>query len=204
MIRQFRENKLVVASHNAGKVREIGALLRPFGVEAICATDLNLPEPVEDGDSFVANANLKALSAARKSGLVALADDSGLVVPSLGGIPGIHSARYAINPDTGERDFAYGMAKLNKQLEEKGADRSAYFACVLSLAWPDGHVEAFEGRVSGTLVWPLRGENGFGYDPMFMAETYDLTFGEMEAAAKHDISHRAEAFKKLINACFKS
>lgn len=203
MVRPFIEKKLVVASHNAGKVREIGALLAPFGVETVSAAELDLPEPVEDGETFVANANLKALSAAEKSGLVSLADDSGLVVPSLGGIPGIHSARYALNPVSGERDFTYGMTKLNDQLEEAQADRAAYFACVLSLAWPDGHVEAFEGRVQGNLVWPLRGINGFGYDPMFEADGYSMTFGEMEAAAKHDISHRADAFKKLINACFR-
>jgi len=199
-MRRFDADKLVVASHNAGKVREISALMRPFGVETLSAADLNLPEPVEDGETFIANAELKARSAAEKSGLVALADDSGLVVPALGGRPRIHSARWAINPATGARDFAYGMQKLEDEL---GADdRAAYFACALTLAWPDGHVESFEGRVNGTLVWPIRGGNGFGYDPMFQADGYDITFGEMDASEKHNISHRANAFKKLIHACF--
>ncbi|VAV92162.1 Nucleoside 5-triphosphatase RdgB (dHAPTP, dITP, XTP-specific) [hydrothermal vent metagenome] len=199
-MRRFDADKLVVASHNAGKVREISALMRPFGVETLSAADLNLPEPVEDGETFIANAELKARSAAEKSGLMALADDSGLVVPALGGRPGIHSARWAINPATGARDFAYGMQKLEDEL---GADdRTAYFACALTLAWPDGHVESFEGRVNGTLVWPIRGGNGFGYDPMFQADGYDITFGEMDASEKHNISHRANAFKKLIHACF--
>ncbi|NOZ64912.1 MAG: RdgB/HAM1 family non-canonical purine NTP pyrophosphatase [Alphaproteobacteria bacterium] len=199
-MRKFDADKLVVASHNAGKVREISALMLPFGVETLSAADLNLPEPVEDGETFIANAELKARSAAEKSGLVALADDSGLVVPALGGRPGIHSARWAINPATGARDFAYGMQKLEDELAAD--DRAAYFACALSLAWPDGHVESFEGRVNGTLVWPIRGGNGFGYDPMFQADGYDITFGEMDASEKHNISHRANAFKKLIHACF--
>lgn len=208
-MRKFTADKLVVASHNAGKVREIGALMSPFGVDTISAAELNLPEPIEDGETFVANAELKARSAADKSGLVALADDSGLVVPALGGRPGIYSARWAIDPETGERDFIYGMGKLEHELNNIDGNRAAYFACALSLAWPacvdypEGHMESFEGRVYGTLVWPIRGQNGFGYDPMFQADGYDITFGEMEAASKHDISHRANAFKKLINACFK-
>lgn len=208
-MRKFNADKLVVASHNAGKVREIGALMAPFGVETVSAAELNLPEPIEDGDSFIANAELKARSAAEKSGLVALADDSGLVVPALGGRPGIYSARWALNPESGERDFTYGMAKLEEELTQIDGDRAAYFACALSLAWPacsdypDGHVVTFEGRVHGQLVWPIRGDNGFGYDPMFQAEGYEITFGEMAAAEKHAISHRANAFKKLINACFK-
>lgn len=201
-MRKFAADKLVVASHNAGKVREIGALMSPFGVETVSAAALNLPEPVEDGDTFIANAEIKARSAAEKSGLVSLADDSGLVVPALDGRPGIHSARWAINPETDERDFIYGMAKLEDELNNIGGDRAAYFACALSIAWPDGHVESFEGRVYGRLVWPIRGSNGFGYDPMFQADGHDITFGEMDAASKHNISHRANAFKKLINACF--
>ncbi len=202
-MRKFAADKLVVASHNAGKVREIGALMSPFGVDTISADELNLPEPIEDGETFIANAELKARSAADKSGLVALADDSGLVVPALGGRPGIYSARWAIDPETGIRDFIYGMGKLEHELNKIDGNRAAYFACALSLAWPDGHVESFEGRVYGALVWPIRGQNGFGYDPMFQADGYDITFGEMEAASKHDISHRANAFKKLINACFR-
>ncbi|PCI45395.1 MAG: non-canonical purine NTP pyrophosphatase, RdgB/HAM1 family [Alphaproteobacteria bacterium] len=202
-MRKFTADRLVVASHNAGKVREIGALMLPYGVDTVSAAELGLSEPVEDGETFIANAELKARSAADKSGLVALADDSGLVVPALGGRPGIHSARWAINPETGNRDFIYGMGKLEEELKKIKGHRAAYFACALSMAWPDGHVESFEGRVYGTLVWPIRGHNGFGYDPMFQADGYDITFGEMEAAKKHDISHRANAFKKLINACFK-
>lgn len=202
MTRKFNEKKLVVASHNLGKVREISQLLVPFGVEVFSSKELKLDEPVEDGETFIANAEIKALSATNESNLVCLADDSGLVVPSLGGIPGIHSARYAIDPNTGMRDFNYGMTRLNNELEDK--ERAAYFACALSLAWPDGHVETFEGQVHGNLVWPILGDNGFGYDPMFKATGYNQTFGEMDADKKHAISHRAEAFKKLINACFKN
>ncbi len=207
-MRKFNADKLVVASHNAGKVREIAALMEPFGVKTISAADLDLPEPVEDGGSFIANAEIKAKSAANLSGLVALADDSGLVVRALGGKPGIYSARWAVNPETGQRDFAYGMARLEEELQKVSGSREAYFVCVLTLAWPpcadypEGHTVSFEGRVNGTLVWPIRGENGFGYDPMFQADGYDITFGEMAPARKHDISHRADAFKKLIKACF--
>jgi len=201
-MRKFDAKKLVVASHNPGKVREIGALLSPFGVEVLSAAELDLPEPVEDGATFAANAELKARAAADKSGMIALADDSGLVVPALGGRPGIHSARWAENPQTGKRDFAYGMAKLEQELDKINGDRAAYFVCVLSLAWPDGPVQSFEGRVYGSLVWPTRGGNGFGYDPMFQPDDYDITFGQMDADKKHAISHRANAFAKLINACF--
>jgi len=202
MIRKFAADKLVVASHNPGKVREIGVLLSPFGIEVLSAADLHLPEPVEDGETFIANAELKARAAAAISGIAALADDSGLVVPALGGRPGIYSARWAENPDTGERDFAYGMGKLEQELNKVKGDRAAYFVCALSLAWPEGRVESFEGRVYGRLVWPIRGDNGFGYDPMFQPDGHELTFGEMDATGKHDISHRANAFKKLINGCF--
>ena len=202
MVRNFQEDKLVVASHNAGKVREISDLLAPFGVDVSSAAALGLSEPIEDGKTFAANAEIKSKCAANESGLVSLADDSGLVVPSLNGIPGIHSARYAVNPDTGERDFLYGMSKLNNELGR--LPRDAHFVCALSIAWPDGHLETFEGEVHGKLVWPLKGENGFGYDPMFMAQEHYITFGEMEPAEKHAISHRARAFKKLIDACFRN
>ena len=202
MSRKFAEEKLVVASHNKGKVREINELLASYGANIFSSAELKLAEPIEDGDSFIKNAEIKSKSATAESGLVSLADDSGLVVPSLGGIPGIHSARYALNPNTNERDFKYAMKKLNLELGNK--DRSAYFACALSMAWPDGHVETFEGRVRGTLVWPMRGENGFGYDAMFIADGMSHTFGEMEAQTKHAISHRANAFRKLIDACFRS
>lgn len=190
--------KLVVASHNKGKVREIGDLLTPFGLEVVSAGDLGLPEPVEDGDSFAANALIKAKSAAEKSVLLALSDDSGLVVDALDGAPGIYSARWA-----GEAgDFTMAMRNIEEALVAKGAttsdQRKAHFVCALCLAAPDGSHKIYEGRVDGTLVWPPRGENGFGYDPMFQGEGYDLTFGEMEPAAKHAISHRANAFALLI------
>jgi XTP/dITP diphosphohydrolase len=197
--RRFPGGRLVVASHNAGKVREIDDLLRPFGVDAVSAGDLGLPEPEETGSTFVANAELKALAAARTAHLPALADDSGLCVGALGGEPGIYSARWA-GPG---RDFGLAMRKVQEGLEAKVAhDRSARFVSVLSLAWPDGHCTSFEGTVDGTLVWPPRGTKGFGYDPMFVPDGYGITFGEMEPALKHTISHRAVAFRKLIDACF--
>lgn len=201
MARKIEAGKLIIASHNSGKVREIADLLAPFGITTVSAGDLGLPEPIEDGDSFVANAELKALAAARAGGLPALADDSGLAVAALDGAPGIHSARYAENPDTGERDFVWGMARLQRELGDS-PDRSAAFVCALTLAWPDGHCESFEGRIPGTLVWPPRGDNGFGYDAMFLPDGGDQTFGEMETGAKHAISHRAVAFRRLIDACF--
>ena len=201
MPRRFDSDRLVIASHNSGKVREIAGLLAPLGVSVISADDLGLPEPIEDGDSFIANAELKARAAATGSGLPALADDSGLAATALGGAPGIHSARYAENPDTGLRDFAWGMARLHSDLGS-AEDRSGAFICVLSLAWPDDHCESFEGRLPGTLVWPPRGEHGFGYDAMFMADGQSQTFGEMDPDAKHTMSHRAITFRLLLEACF--
>ncbi len=195
--RRFEGRKLVIASHNPGKVREINTLLGPFGVEAISAADLGLPEPVEDGETFIANAEIKARAAASVANLPALADDSGLAVHALNGQPGIHSARWA----GADKDFAAAMARVEKELTDQ-ADRSAHFVCALSLCWPDGDIETFEGRIDGTLVWPLRGAHGFGYDPMFVPDGYALTFGEFEAAAKHAISHRADAFRKLVAGCF--
>ncbi len=201
--RRFSEPKLVVASHNKGKVREIADLMRPFTIETVSAGDLNLPEPEETGLTFQANAELKAHAAARASGLPALSDDSGLAVEALDGQPGIYSARWA-GPS---RDFAVAMNKVQAALETKGAaspeTRRASFICVLTLAWPDGHAESFEGRVHGSLVWPPRGGLGFGYDPMFQADGYEITFGEMDPAKKHAISHRAHAFRQLIDVCFK-
>jgi XTP/dITP diphosphohydrolase len=197
MARAFTDKKLVIASHNPGKAREIADLLSPFGVEVVCAAALDLPEPVEDGDTFEANAAIKARAAAAASGRPALADDSGLVVEALGGEPGIHSARWA-GPG---KDFMAAMAQVEAGLEGQ-ANRRAHFACVLALAWPDGHLETFEGRVDGSLVWPPRGEKGFGYDPIFLADGHDITFGEMEPAKKHTLSHRADAFRKLVAACF--
>lgn len=196
MARRLETGRLVIASHNAGKLREIAELVAPFGVEAVAAGTLGLPEPAETGTTFQANAELKARAAAESAGLPALADDSGLVVPALGGAPGIHSARWA-GP---ERNFARAMDRVETELGEE-ADRSAHFVCALALAWPDGHCETFEGRVDGTLVWPPRGSHGFGYDPIFLPDGETLTFGEMEPTEKHAMSHRARAFAQLVAAC---
>ncbi len=201
--RRFAGGRLVVASHNAGKVGEIRALLRPFGVDTISAAELALPEPEETGDSFIANAELKARAAATAAGLPALADDSGMAVAALAGAPGIYSARWA----GASKDFAAAMALVEAKLQALGAvapaQRQAEFVCALSLAWPDGHVDSFEGRLAGTLVNPPRGDRGFGYDPIFLPEGREQTFGEMEPEAKHAISHRARAFVQLIDACFR-
>lgn len=199
--RKFTGDRLLVASHNAGKIREIGDLLRPLGVSAVSAAELGLPEPEETGLTFAANAELKALAAARAANLPALSDDSGLAVTALGGEPGIYSARWA---ETGEgRDFNFAMERVEQALAERGAtDRSAAFICALTLAWPDGHMETFLGEVRGQLVWPPRGLHGFGYDPMFVADGYSETFGEMLPDDKHRISHRADAFRQLLDACF--
>ncbi len=188
--------RLVIASHNAGKVREIAELMAPFGVEVVSADELDLPEPEETGASFRANAELKAIAAATGAGLPALADDSGLVVAALDGAPGIHSARWA-GPN---RDFGAAMARVEEALGGS-SDRRAHFHCALCLAWPDGHQACFEGQVHGTLVWPPRGQRGFGYDPMFLPEGEELTFGEMDPEKKHAMSHRARAFEQLVAAC---
>lgn len=195
--RTFDGGRLVVASHNQGKVREIQALLGPYSAEVVSAGELGLPEPDETGTTFIANAELKALAAAAASGSIALADDSGLAVSALDGAPGIYSARWA-GPT---KDFALAMDKVKAELGD-AADRSAHFVCALSLAWPDGHMETFEGRVDGTLTFPPRGGQGFGYDPIFVPNGYDITFGEMEPDKKHGMSHRADAFQKLVTACF--
>lgn len=195
--RRFSGDRLVIASHNAGKVREIAALLAPFGVTVLSAATLALAEPEETGTSFVENAELKARAAAQASGLPALADDSGLAVTALKGAPGIYSARWA-GPD---KDFAMAMARIQQEIGA-AADRSARFVCVLSLAWPDGHCESFEGTVRGEIVWPPRGDRGFGYDPIFVAAGDHATFAEIEPAAKHAVSHRADAFRQLVAACF--
>ncbi|MCA1652656.1 MAG: RdgB/HAM1 family non-canonical purine NTP pyrophosphatase [Sphingomicrobium sp.] len=196
-----RPAKLVIATHNAGKLREIGELLAPLGVECVGAAELDLPEPEETGVTFVDNAELKARQAADLSGLPALADDSGLAADALHGNPGIFSARWAEDED-GKRDFRRAMERVWREVEAAGpeAGRDAHFACALSLAWPDGGIESFEGRIDGTLVWPPRGERGFGYDPIFVATGMDRTFGEIDPAEKHRISHRADAFRKLVAA----
>ncbi|WP_363181545.1 RdgB/HAM1 family non-canonical purine NTP pyrophosphatase [Sphingomonas quercus] len=196
--RKLTPGKLVIASHNQGKVREIRELLGPYGIEPVSAAELDLPEPDETGTTFAANAELKARAAADLSGLPALADDSGLCVEALGGEPGIFSARWG-GP---EKDFGLAMRLVNDNLAKVGpeASRDAHFVCALSLCWPDGHIETFEGRVDGTLVWPPRGDKGHGYDPMFVPGEGKLTFAEMDDATKNTISHRADAFRKLVAA----
>jgi XTP/dITP diphosphohydrolase len=197
--------RLVIATHNKGKLVEMRELLSRYGVEAVSADELKLAEPEETGTTFSANARLKAQAAARASGLAAFADDSGLVVDALDGAPGIYSARWA-GP---AKDFRQAMEKVEGMLRERDAftpeRRRAHFLSVLCVAWPDGHVEEFEGRVDGTLVWPPRGDQGFGYDPMFLPDGFDRTFGEMSRNEKHGdgtaLSHRARAFLKLAEAC---
>jgi XTP/dITP diphosphohydrolase len=193
--------RLVVASHNPGKVREIRELVAPHGLSVVSAGELGLPEPEETGDTFVANAELKAVAAAQGSDLPALSDDSGLEVEALGGAPGIYSARWA-----GEaKDFTVAMRRVAEEVRGRGGwgepGPRANFTCALCLAWPDGATELFEGKVYGHLVWPPRGGKGFGYDPMFVADGQPMTFGEMEPDAKHAISHRARAFALFAEAC---
>lgn len=197
--RQFGGGQLIVASHNEGKVAEITALLAPFDLAVVSGASLGLDEPEETGTSFIENAELKARAACLATDLPALADDSGLAVAALDGAPGIYSARWA-GPS---RDFAAAMQRVERDLAGRD-DRRAQFICALSLCWPDGHCETFEGRVDGTLVWPPRGSHGFGYDPIFLPATGAETFGEMDPHAKHAISHRADAFRQLIGACFRS
>jgi XTP/dITP diphosphohydrolase len=197
MPRPFTGDRLVVASHNQGKVEEISALLAPFAIDTVSAARLSMAEPEETGDSFEANAALKARAAADVSGLPALADDSGLVVPALGGAPGIYSARWAGSA----KDFCAAMERVHRELGDR--DRSARFVAALALAWPDGGLELFRGEVSGGLVWPPRGERGFGYDPIFVPEGGVQTFGEIDPAEKHKISHRARAFAKLVEGCLR-
>ncbi|GLT01214.1 non-canonical purine NTP pyrophosphatase [Sphingobium jiangsuense] len=199
-VRKLQPGKLVIASHNAGKVREIAELLGPHGIEPVSAGSLGLPEPDETGTTFIANAELKALQAADLSGLPALADDSGLCVEALNGDPGIFSARWA-GPD---KDFNLAMRLVWEAIAAKGPDagHGAHFVCALALAWPDGHVEAFEGRVDGMIVWPPRGDKGFGYDPIFQPLGHDISFAEMDPAKKHAMSHRADAFRQLVAASF--
>ncbi|PWE33574.1 non-canonical purine NTP pyrophosphatase, RdgB/HAM1 family [Maritimibacter sp. 55A14] len=200
-MRQIGE-KLLIASHNAGKVREIGALLAPFGVQVVSAADLGLDEPDETEESFAGNARIKAHAAARASGLPALSDDSGIEVDALGGAPGIRTADWAETPDG--RDFPMAMTKVWTLLEDAAAPepRSARFRCTLCLAWPDGQDALFEGKVEGRIVWPMRGARGFGFDPIFLPDGETETFGEMDPARKHELSHRADAFRKLVAAVF--
>ena len=196
--RRLAGGKLVLATHNAGKLREVAALLAPWGFEVVSAGALGLPEPAETEDSFLGNARIKALAAARASGLPALADDSGFSVAALDGAPGVRTADWAETP-TG-RDYAMAMGKVEK-LARHASDRRAWFSCALVVAWPDGHTEGFLGEAHGAWVWPPRGANGFGYDPMFVPVDGNETFGEMAPAAKHAISHRAAAFALLSAHC---
>jgi XTP/dITP diphosphohydrolase len=190
-----RGTRLVIASHNEGKVREIADLFAPFGIETVSAGKLGLPEPEETGETFAENAELKAIAAARASRLPALADDSGLEVKALGGEPGIHSARWG----GAAKDFGLAMERVHRELEISGGkDRKANFTCALALASPDGSAQVFEGKVFGTLTWPPRGTSGFGYDPIFVPEGHKETFGEMELELKDSISHRARAFENLM------
>lgn len=196
--------KIVVASHNQGKVREIRDLMTPLGVETVSAGELNLPEPEETETTFAGNARLKALAAARASGLPALSDDSGLAVDALGGDPGIYAARWAAIPaiEGGGRDFDMAMWRVHSEMDKVGGPRTARFICALCLAFPDGETEVYEGTVEGEIVWPPRGHKGFGYDPIFQALGDRLTFAEIEPADKHARSHRADAFAKFLKARF--
>jgi XTP/dITP diphosphohydrolase len=197
MARRFIGDRLVIATHNQGKVEELSELLAPFAIDPVSAGTLGIPEPEETGDSFEANAVLKARVAAEASGLPALADDSGLVVPALGGAPGIYSARWA-GP---AKDFNAAMARVHRELGDR--DRSARFVAVLALAWPDGDLELLRGEVAGSLVWPPRGEHGFGYDPMFIPEGGTLSFGEMDPGERIRVNHRARAFAELVEGCLR-
>jgi XTP/dITP diphosphohydrolase len=194
-MRALPPGRLVLATHNPGKVVEIAELLGPYGMEMVSAGELGLPEPDETGLTFIANAELKALAAATASGLPALADDSGLCVDALGGAPGIYSARWA-GPG---KDFSVAMQRVHDEMKD-GVD-TAHFICALCIAWPDGHTQSFEGRVDGRLVWPPRGSNGFGYDPMFLMDGQSRTYGEMPRADKEADNHRARAFAQLVAAC---
>jgi XTP/dITP diphosphohydrolase len=201
-VRRLEGGRLVVATHNQGKLEEIERLLAPYPVEVVSAKALGLPEPAETEETFVGNARIKAHAAARASGLPALADDSGIEVDALGGAPGVRTADWAEGP--GERDFVRAMTRTWEALEAAGAPhpRTARFLCTLVLAWPDGHEEVFEGRIDGQCVWPMRGTQGHGYDPMFQPDGFPITLGEMDRWHKNEISHRGDAFRKLVAGCF--
>jgi XTP/dITP diphosphohydrolase len=202
MMRKFSGDRLLVATHNKGKLEEIAKLLEPFGISVTSAGEMGLPEPAETETTFVGNARIKAHAAARATGLPALSDDSGITVDGLGGAPGVYTADWAETPNG--RDFGMAMAKTWAMLEEANAPlpRLAQFRCTLVLAWPDGHDEVFEGVMAGRVVWPARGNQGHGYDPIFQPDGFDVTFGEMDRWQKNEISHRADAFRKLVEGCF--
>jgi XTP/dITP diphosphohydrolase len=201
-MRKFTGEKLVVATHNKGKQEEISALLSPFGITVLSAAELGLAEPAETESTFIGNARIKAHAAAKATGLPALADDSGITVDGLGGAPGVYTADWAETPKG--RDFVMAMRKTWEALEAAKAPypRLAQFRCTLVLAWPDGQDAVFEGVMPGQVVWPMRGDQGHGYDPIFQPEGYDTTFGEMDRWEKNKISHRADAFRKLVAGCF--
>lgn len=202
MTRKFEGDQLLVATHNAGKLAEITEILAPHGVSVVGAGDMDLPEPEETEDTFVGNARIKAHAAAKATGLPALSDDSGITIDALDGAPGVYTADWA---ETGNgRDFMKAMIRANDEITAKGPDapRSAQFRCTLVLAWPDGHDEVFEGVMAGDLVWPIRGEGGFGYDPMFRPDGYDVTCAEMPKEEKNQISHRGRALKAFVAGCF--
>lgn len=201
-MRKFSGDRLLVATHNRGKLEEISKLLEGFGISVVSAGDLGLPEPVETEDSFVGNARIKAHAATQATGLPALSDDSGITIEALDGAPGVYTADWAETP-TG-RDFVMAMTKTWDKLEAITAPepRLAQFRCTLVLAWPDGHDEVFEGVMAGQIVWPMRGDQGHGYDPIFQPLGGNLTFGEMDRWQKNQISHRADAFRKLVEGCF--
>lgn len=201
-MRRFEGKELVVATHNNGKLDEMKALLGPFGISLSSNADHGLPEPEETETTFVGNARIKAHAAAKATGLPALADDSGIEIDGLGGSPGVYTADWAETPHG--RDFVMAMTRSWNELEAVNAPvpRTARFCCTLVLAWPDGHDEVFAGVMDGQIVWPMRGEQGHGYDPIFQPEGYDVTFGEMDRWEKNKISHRANAFEKLIAGCF--
>ena len=202
MTRRFDSDRLVVATHNKGKLEEIADLLSPYGVSLTSAADHGLTEPAETETTFVGNARIKAHFAAKATGLPALADDSGIEIDALGGAPGVYTADWAETPNG--RDFVMGMTRTWSELEKVNAPepRTARFCCTLVLAWPDGHDEVFEGRMSGRIVWPMRGVQGHGYDPIFQPDGHDVTFGEMDRWEKNKISHRADAFQKFVAGCF--
>ena len=201
-MRRFTGRRLVVATHNQGKLEEIAALLEPYGVELSSNADHGLPEPEETETTFVGNARIKAHAAAKATGLPALADDSGIEVDGLDGAPGVYTADWAEGPMG--RDFVKAMTRTWSELEERNAPfpRTARFCSTLVLAWPDGHDEVFPGTVEGQVVWPMKGDQGHGYDPIFQPDGFDITFGEMDRWEKNKISHRADAFQKLIAGCF--
>lgn len=202
MTRRFDGTKILIATHNAGKLEEMAQLFAPYGIDVVGAAQMNLPEPEETETTFVGNARIKAHAAAQATGLPALSDDSGIEVQALEDAPGVYTADWAETP--AGRDFVMAMTKTHDLLEAKSAPhpRRARFRATLVLAWPDGHDEVFDGKVNGTLVWPMRGTIGHGYDPMFQPDGYDVTFAEMPAEEKNRISHRSDAFAKLMAACF--